>query len=82
MTAPRLPDALQRKLDTLPDGPGVYLWKDAAGEVLYVGKAKRLKSRVRSYFATDFADQPEEPAAAAADRRRRDDRGAAARPSR
>ena len=43
MTAPRLPDALQRKLDTLPDGPGVYLWKDAAGEVLYVGKAKRLR---------------------------------------
>lgn len=46
-------DALQRKLDTLPDGPGVYLWKDATGEVLYVGKAKRLSSRVRSYFSTD-----------------------------
>ena len=43
MTAPRIPDALQRKLDTLPDGPGVYLWKDAAGEILYVGKAKRLR---------------------------------------
>src|SRR5215207_3965735 len=58
MTAPRLPDALQRKLDTLPDGPGVYLWKDAQGEILYVGKAKRLKSRVRSYFAADFDDSP------------------------
>ena len=54
MSAPSLPDQLQRKLDTLPEGPGVYLWKDAAGDVLYVGKAKRLRSRVRSYFATDF----------------------------
>ena len=51
-------DALQRKLDTLPDGPGVYLWKDAEGQVLYVGKAKRLSSRVRSYFANDFVDSP------------------------
>ena len=51
-------DALQRKLDTLPDGPGVYLWKDAEGQVLYVGKAKRLNSRVRSYFASDFVESP------------------------
>jgi excinuclease ABC subunit C len=58
MTAPDTSDALQRKLDTLPDGPGVYLWKDADGEILYVGKAKRLKSRVRSYFATDFDASP------------------------
>ena len=43
-------ETLQRKLDTLPEGPGVYLWKDAEGGVLYVGKAKRLRSRVRSYF--------------------------------
>ena len=55
MSVPGLPDQLQRKLDTLPEGPGVYLWKDARGDVLYVGKAKRLRSRVRSYFATDFA---------------------------
>ena len=54
MSAPGLADQLQRKLDTLPEGPGVYLWKDVSGEVLYVGKAKRLRSRVRSYFATDF----------------------------
>ena len=58
MTAPRITDALQRKLDTLPDGPGVYLWKDADGEILYVGKAKRLPSRVRSYFAADFDASP------------------------
>jgi excinuclease ABC subunit C len=36
----------------------VYLWKGADGEVLYVGKAKRLRSRVRSYFAGDFPDSP------------------------
>ena len=58
MTTPVLSETLQRKLDTLPDGPGVYLWKDAAGDVLYVGKAKRLRSRVRSYFATDFVESP------------------------
>jgi len=55
---PDLTDALARKLETLPDGPGVYLWKDAAGEVLYVCKAKRLRSRVRSYVATDFGTSP------------------------
>jgi len=59
MTAPLTPvQALSRKLDTLPDGPGVYLWKDAEGTVLYVGKAKRLRSRVRSYFLDDHADSP------------------------
>jgi excinuclease ABC subunit C len=58
VTAPPLPEELQRKLDTLPEGPGVYLWRGSDGEVLYVGKAKRLRSRVRSYFATDFPDSP------------------------
>src|SRR6185436_4497976 len=37
----------------LPEGPGVYLWKGRDGSTLYVGKAKRLRSRVRSYFAND-----------------------------
>lgn len=39
------------KLRHLPDRPGVYLMKGADGEILYVGKAKSLRSRVRSYFA-------------------------------
>ena len=52
------PDAVAAKLPHLPDSPGVYLWKDADGKVLYVGKAKRLRSRVRSYFATDHPESP------------------------
>jgi len=43
-------EALRAKLRVLPDRPGVYLMKNAAGEVIYVGKAVSLKSRVRSYF--------------------------------
>lgn len=48
-----VPPRIAARLRHLPDTPGVYLWKDAAGRVLYVGKAKRLRSRVRSYFASD-----------------------------
>jgi len=54
-----VPDAgLQRKLDALPDAPGVYLWKDAAGAVLYVGKASSLHARVRWYFGDEAAANP------------------------
>ncbi|HEV2018056.1 MAG TPA: excinuclease ABC subunit UvrC [Gemmatimonadaceae bacterium] len=48
-----VPDSVAAKLPHLPEGPGVYLWKGRDGTTLYVGKAKRLRSRVRSYFAND-----------------------------
>jgi excinuclease ABC subunit C len=41
---------LHQKIRTLPIEPGVYLYKNAEGEVIYVGKAKSLRARVRSYF--------------------------------
>jgi excinuclease ABC subunit C len=43
-------ERLVAKVEALPPGPGVYLFKDAAGEVVYVGKAKSLRDRVRGYF--------------------------------
>jgi excinuclease ABC subunit C len=42
--------ALLEKLDRLPASPGCYLMKDAAGKILYIGKALSLRARVRSYF--------------------------------
>lgn len=52
-TVERMPDRVASKVPNLPESPGVYLWRDADGTILYVGKAKRLRSRVRSYFGTD-----------------------------
>ncbi len=43
-------DLLRQKLTLLPEKPGVYLMKDTLGQIIYVGKAKILKNRVRSYF--------------------------------
>ncbi len=43
-------ESIEQKLADLPSTPGVYLMKDAAGQILYVGKAASLRSRVRSYF--------------------------------
>lgn len=44
------PDRLQAILESLPDKPGVYIMRGEGGKVLYIGKAKVLKNRVRSYF--------------------------------
>ena len=51
-------DAILEKIPHLPESPGVYLWRDADGRVLYVGKAKRLRSRVRNYVGSDHMESP------------------------
>jgi excinuclease ABC subunit C len=51
-----VPASVLEKVPHLPESPGVYLWADISGEVLYVGKAKRLRSRVRSYLAGDHLE--------------------------
>src|SRR5277367_2450965 len=48
--APDESDSIDRKLETTATEPGVYLLRDRAGKVLYVGKAKSLRTRVRAYF--------------------------------
>jgi excinuclease ABC subunit C len=50
MRAILMNESIEQKLLDLPATPGVYLMKDAAGQILYVGKAAALRSRVRSYF--------------------------------
>ena len=47
---------LHQKIRTLPTSAGVYLYKNAEGQVIYVGKAKNLRSRVRSYFLEGAAE--------------------------
>lgn len=52
-----LPEVVTEKLEALPAQAGVYLFKDKKGAVLYVGKAKSLRSRVRSYFGASSGDE-------------------------
>ncbi|MBK7143522.1 MAG: excinuclease ABC subunit UvrC [bacterium] len=47
---------MELKLANLPESPGVYLFKNAQGKVIYIGKAKNLKNRVRSYFQDSHRD--------------------------
>lgn len=60
---------LEEKLKALPNQPGVYLFRDAEGEILYIGKAKALRERVRNHFRRDSGAhaKPEEMIHAIAD---------------
>src|SRR6266568_6709890 len=51
-------ERVQEQLKGLPTKPGVYLFRDAEGQLLYVGKAKSLRPRVRSYFQARGRDRP------------------------
>jgi len=53
-----LSEKLKKQLAALPGRPGVYLMRNAKGEVIYVGKAARLKDRVRSYFGSSHMMEP------------------------
>ena len=50
-----LEDAVKRRLRAVPDTPGVYLFRDNRSQVIYVGKALRLRDRLRSYFTPGYA---------------------------
>lgn len=55
----KLSDELERQLASLPDSPGVYLFKDEDEEIVYIGKAVSLRSRVKSYWnSTGWRDRP------------------------
>jgi excinuclease ABC subunit C len=49
--------SLKSKTQKLPKSPGVYIFKDKAGKIIYIGKATNLRSRVSSYFSTPNADK-------------------------
>ncbi|MBI2051020.1 MAG: excinuclease ABC subunit UvrC [Parcubacteria group bacterium] len=53
-----MPEIIEKQLKTLPLSPGVYFFKDGKGVILYIGKANKLRSRVRSYFrgAAELSD--------------------------
>jgi excinuclease ABC subunit C len=53
--AATLEDTIKRRLQAVPESPGVYLFRDSKMQVIYVGKALRLRDRLRSYFTPGYA---------------------------
>jgi excinuclease ABC subunit C len=51
-----LEDTIKRRLQAVPDSPGVYMFRDSKTQVIYVGKALRLRDRLRSYFTPGYAE--------------------------
>jgi len=51
-------ETIRRRLRAVPDTPGVYLLRDESAQVIYVGKALRLRDRLRSYFTPGYAQTP------------------------
>ncbi|HVH62149.1 MAG TPA: excinuclease ABC subunit UvrC [Candidatus Dormibacteraeota bacterium] len=51
-----LEETIKRRLQAVPDSPGVYMFRDKKTQVIYVGKALRLRDRLRSYFTPGYAD--------------------------
>ncbi|TAK79710.1 MAG: excinuclease ABC subunit UvrC [Dehalococcoidia bacterium] len=51
-------ESVLHQVRSLPESPGVYVMRDARGDVIYIGKARRLRSRVRSYFGSSRSLEP------------------------
>lgn len=62
-------EKLEAKLKDLPTSPGVYFHKNAAGEIIYVGKAAVLRNRVRQYFQKSRTRDPKTDALSSSGRR-------------
>ncbi|GIW19295.1 MAG: hypothetical protein KatS3mg064_2452 [Tepidiforma sp.] len=58
MASSTISEKLRKQLAALPARPGVYIMRNAAGEVIYVGKAAKLRDRVRSYFGSPHGLEP------------------------
>ena len=54
----RISESLELKLKTLPTSPGVYMLMNAQGKIIYIGKAKNLRNRVRTYFRSSANHDP------------------------